>query len=130
MDQVLYALGEIWRRGEVKTTIAIDNIPAGTCPCVIHYEKIVRDYPRSERVNDAKQRLKEMNWKIPEPNPAALARIDSKVEQRGIVGKVMGAVIDRGPADGNKTGATSVTVDSNKKRGEEALSATPKVIRP
>jgi len=47
------------------------------------YQKIVRDYPLSARVDEAKDRLKTMEGEIPEPDPIAIARM--KYEQENVV---------------------------------------------
>ncbi|MCC6589431.1 MAG: outer membrane protein assembly factor BamD [Bryobacterales bacterium] len=44
------------------------------------YQKIVRDYPLSARVDEAKNRLKEMEKEIPDPDPVALARMKYEKE--------------------------------------------------
>lgn len=44
------------------------------------YQKIVRDYPLSARVDEAKNRLKGMEKEIPEPDPVALARMKYEKE--------------------------------------------------
>ena len=44
------------------------------------YQKIVRDYPLSARVDEAKNRLKEMEADIPDPDPVALARMKYEKE--------------------------------------------------
>lgn len=57
------------------------------------YSRIVKDYPLSEYVDEAKKKLKEMEMEIPEPDPVALARMKYEEENRttrGRFGKAMG----------------------------------------
>ncbi len=51
------------------------------------YQRIVKDYPLSDYVEDAKKKLKEMEMEIPEPDPVAVARM--KYEQENRVSKGM-----------------------------------------
>jgi outer membrane protein assembly factor BamD len=46
------------------------------------YGRIAREYPLSAYADDAKQRLKEMEKPIPEPDPVALARQKYEIENR------------------------------------------------
>jgi len=55
------------------------------------YAKIVRDYPLSAHVEDAKAKLKAMNRPVPEADPVAVARMKYEIENRGkrsLLGKV------------------------------------------
>lgn len=61
--------------------------------------RIVRDYPLSGYVDDAKKKLQEMELPIPEADPAALARMKYEAENRTrktMVGTSMG-ILKRGP---------------------------------
>lgn len=51
------------------------------------YQRIVKDYPLSDYVEEAKKKLKEMEMEIPEPDPVAVARM--KYEQENRVNKGM-----------------------------------------
>jgi outer membrane protein assembly factor BamD len=121
LDQVLYSLAEALREAKAisKSPESESGIPVDYCFCILHYQRIVREFPHSERVGDSVRRLKELQMAVPEPNPEALARVNSKVEERGLFDKVIGMVLDRGPVDANKTGATSVTREGNKQSGNE-----------
>lgn len=46
------------------------------------YTKLVRDYPLSSLVPDAKKRLTDMEQPIPEPDPVALSRMKYEIENR------------------------------------------------
>ncbi|HEX4998555.1 MAG TPA: outer membrane protein assembly factor BamD [Terriglobia bacterium] len=131
LDETLFLIGEIYLRAQKLAAVQAPELAEGVCPCVTSYERVVRDFPRSAKAEEAKKRLTAMNLPIPDPNPAALEREEIKLPERGIFGKMVGAVLDRGPADANKTGATSVTVDDNRKPGGEGLiTVSPGVNRP
>jgi outer membrane protein assembly factor BamD len=69
-DRVLFQLAESMRQ--------INDPESAT-----YYAEIVRDYPLSERVQDAKKRLIELKSPVPDPNPAALDRQRKKTESQG-----------------------------------------------
>ena len=59
-----------------------------------HYTRIVRDYPLSEHVEEAKGRLAALGSTIPEADPAAVARMtyeNTHGESPGLFDKMMGA---------------------------------------
>lgn len=63
------------------------------------YSRIVKDYPLSPRVDDAKRMLKEMELPVPEADPVATARMKYELENRtkaGMMSPVLG-VVRRGP---------------------------------
>jgi outer membrane protein assembly factor BamD len=102
-DRVLYQLAESYRRIEER-----DN--AST-----YYAQIVRDFPRSDRVEDAKKRLVELKAPIPDPNPLAANRGPQEQDGRGILGWLFGG----GRSVSTETQAASV------KGGSVELSADP-----
>ncbi len=62
------------------------------------FSKIVRDYPLSPRVEDAKQELAKLEAPIPEPDPVAYARMKYELENRkrpGVLSPVWGALQKR-----------------------------------
>ena len=70
-DRVLYLLGETVRK----------VAPPQSTP---YYSQIVRDYPLSPLVKEAKKHLTELQASIPDPNPIALNRAQqTKEEQKG-----------------------------------------------
>jgi outer membrane protein assembly factor BamD len=60
-DHALWMLGDIFQKSEKKDF------------ATNYYARIVRDYPLSQIVPDAKSRLKEMGAPIPQPDPKAVA---------------------------------------------------------
>jgi outer membrane protein assembly factor BamD len=97
----------------------------------IYYARIVSEHPRSERVNEAKQRLTAMNRPIPEPNPVALARAQqTPVDDRGILGKMFGMFSRRPPVpvvtDTSEDGSVEQTGDKD----TGTFSIDPKVVQP
>ncbi len=60
-----------------------------------YYARIVRDYPLSELVPDAKARLEALGFPVPQPDPAALERQQQALntpegQKRGIFGNTVG----------------------------------------
>ena len=97
----------------------------------IYYARIVSEHPRSERVNDAKQRLIAMNQPIPEPNPVALARVQqAPVEERGLFGKMFG-MFGRRPPVPVSTGASAEDGPGEQTDTDTGtFSIDPKVVQP
>lgn len=57
------------------------------------YQKIIRDYPLSALVDEARRRLQDMEAEIPEPDPIAIARMKYEQENaapRGFWGRTFG----------------------------------------
>jgi len=63
------------------------------------FAKLVREYPLSDYADDAKQRLQEMELNIPEPDPAAVARMQYEAENRTKASMLdpLGYMLKRGP---------------------------------
>ncbi len=103
-DQALYFLGSSLERSGDEGAAKAPN----------YYARIVRDYPLSPRVENAKERLAAMEAPIPEPDPAAVARMTYENTHAGSVGlwgKMMGA-FHRHPnvsAAQGKTGPPTMT---------------------
>jgi outer membrane protein assembly factor BamD len=102
-DEALYMLGKSLERAE-KTA---DQAAA-------YYERIVRDFPLSDRTEEAKKRLTALHAPIPEPDPVAVARMtyeQTHREEPGMKTKMMGA-FHRHPsvaAAQGKVGAPTMT---------------------
>jgi len=63
-----------------------------------YYSRIVKDYPLSELVPDAKSRLEALGIPIPQPDPAALERQQKALntpagQKRGILGNTLGRAL-------------------------------------
>jgi len=88
-DEALWKLGESYGRLG----------PAFKSRSIESYQRIVRDYPLSELVADAKKRLTSMEAEIPEPDPVAYARQKYELENatpQGMMGRSFG-FMKRGP---------------------------------
>ena len=72
------------------------EVPADEAPA--YYAQIVRDYPLSDHVEEAKDRLSDMGSPIPEANPAAVARMtyeNTHGQTPGLFSRMMGAFFRR-----------------------------------
>ncbi len=67
-DKALWMLARIWEKAE-KSDVAAQ-----------YYAKIVREYPLSDLVPDAKAQLTHLGVPVPQPNPEALARMQKERE--------------------------------------------------
>ena len=77
------------------------------------YARLVREYPLSPYADDARKRLKEMEMPVPEPDPAAVARMEYDQAHRtklSLIGKSSG-FLKRGPdvSTAAKTGNPTMT---------------------
>ncbi|MBI4458707.1 MAG: outer membrane protein assembly factor BamD [Acidobacteria bacterium] len=82
-DEALYLLGKSLERSGEKT--ADEAIP--------YYSRIIRNYPLGSRVKDAKERLVALGATVPEPDPAAVARMtyeNALAQQPGFFDKLLG----------------------------------------
>jgi outer membrane protein assembly factor BamD len=75
-DEALFMLGEAY----AKMGKNFDDKSARA------FSKLVREYPLSGRVKDAKDRLAGMNRPIPDPDPDAVARMQYELDNRGRLG--------------------------------------------
>ena len=108
-DETLFLLGESF--GKMGRTFEEKSATAFT--------RLVRDYPLSSRVDEAKQRLADMKRPVPEPDENAIARMRREMEGRektGMVGHAFG-IFARHP-----------DVKMAAKSGQPALSQRPPVI--
>ncbi len=66
---------------------------------VTSYQRLVRDYPLSEWVDEAKDKLKSMEKEIPEPDPTAVARMKFEKENFEKPGKLhtVTSIFSKGP---------------------------------
>lgn len=100
-DDVLWMLAEIYQKNK-------QNPTAGA-----FYARIVRDYPLSPRVSNAKERLTQLGVPIPQPDPAALARMQQNQQlthnRSPFVGRVS-EMVHSGPdvSQASKVGAPNL----------------------
>ena len=93
-----------------------------------YYSSIVRNYPLSEHAKEAKERLTALGAQIPEPDPAAVARMTYELtheESIGLTDRFWG-MFSRHPdvsAAQGKLGAPTMTAQGPAQAG--ALSSTP-----
>ena len=103
-DEALYMLGSSLERSEGEAVARASE----------YYSRIVRDYPLSPRAEDSKKSLAALEAPIPEPDPAAVARMtyeNTHAGSIGLWGKMMGA-FKRHPnvsAAQGKTGPPTMT---------------------
>jgi len=116
-DHALWMLGDIWQATEKKDMAAP------------YYARIVRDYPLSPLVPDAKSRLKALGAPIPQADPQAVAWM--KAEQNAprqhtsLVKRPL-ALIHNGPGDelvaASRVGKPNMSPESESDAGTEILS--------
>jgi len=70
-DDALYMMGKSLERSEKTVVQSID-----------YYSRIVRDFPLSDHVEDAKKRLAALEAPIPQPDPAAVARMTYELNHK------------------------------------------------
>ena len=107
-DQALWMLGDIFEKSEKKEIASV------------YYSKIVRDYPLSPLVGDAKGKLVAFHVPVPQPDPKALAWMQAESNaprpKESLVSKPM-ALIHNGPghekAVASKYGTPTMEPDSN-----------------
>ena len=87
-DQALWMLGDIFEKSEKKEIASV------------YYSRIVKDYPLSELVPDAKKKLVAFGVPVPQPDPKQLAWMQAEAaaprEKPGILSKPM-SLIRTGP---------------------------------
>jgi len=87
-DQALWMLGDIFEKSEKKEIASV------------YYSKIVKDYPLSELVPDAKKRLVAFGVPVPQPDPKQLAWMQAEAaaprDKPGLLSKPM-SLIKTGP---------------------------------
>jgi len=108
-DEALWEMADSWTKmGGPKNRFRNQEIEAFT--------QIVRDYPLSGRVEDAKRKLKELEAPIPEADPAALARMQYDKDhpvKHGYLAKALN-MVQRGPdvSKAARTGTPAMTTVS------------------
>jgi len=115
-DQALWMLGNIWQ-GTEKKEIAVP-----------YYARIVRNYPLSPLVPNAKSRLKALGAPIPQPDPKAVAWMTAELnaprQHETLIKKPLG-LIRTGPGQELRAAATmgkpTMTPDSESETGVDIL---------
>ncbi len=115
-DQALWMLGNIWQSTEKKELAAP------------YYARIVRNYPLSPLVPNAKSRLKALGAPVPQPDPQAMAWMTAEQNaprQREMFIKKPLALIRTGPSQELRTAATNgkptMTPESESEAGIDVL---------
>jgi len=115
-DQALWMLGNIWQSTEKKELAAP------------YYARIVRNYPLSPLVPNAKSRLKTLGAPVPQPDPQAVAWMTAEQNaprQREMLIKKPLALIRSGPGQEMRTAATigkpTMTPESESEAGIDVL---------
>ena len=115
-DRALWMLGNIWESTEKKEVAAP------------YYARIVRNYPLSPLVPDAKSRLKALGAPVPQPDPQAVAWMTAEQNaprQREMLIKKPLALIHTGPAQELRAAATNgkptMTPESESEAGIDVL---------
>jgi outer membrane protein assembly factor BamD len=108
--ETLFRLGETMRRG------------GNQGEAIVYYNRVIRDHPLSEVVEDATTRLAELDQPIPEANPVALARAEAAPpppKGKGVFARVFG-LWSRRPDVSTETTAASLIDDAEGREGPGA----------
>jgi outer membrane protein assembly factor BamD len=111
-DQANWMLGQIYEKGEQNEAAAK------------YYSRIVKDYPLSPLVADAKGKLTKFGTPIPTPDPAAVARMKKEEEannRTSVLGRSVGLMKNRPDVStASRSGAPTLTPAGES--GDETLS--------
>jgi outer membrane protein assembly factor BamD len=124
-DRALWMLGNIWEGTEKKENAAN------------YYAQIVRNYPLSPLVPDAKSRLQAMKAPIPQPDPKAVAWMTAEQNaprpRTGMVGKSMG-FFKPGPKQelqvASRVGKPTLEPESDSSAGTDILTGGDQTRKP
>jgi len=112
-DQANWMLGQIYEKTEHNEIAAK------------YYTKIVKDYPLSSMVGDAKARLTKFGMPVPQPDPTAVARMQKDEEaarhRPSILRRSMG-VLKTGPDVSTSAHSGAPTMTPASESGDETLS--------
>ena len=111
-DEANWMLGQIYEKGEQNDAAAK------------YYSRIVKDYPLSPLVADAKGKLTKFGTPIPTPDPDAVARMKKEEEasnRTGMMGRSLGLMSNRPDvSSASRSGAPTLTPAGE--AGDETLS--------
>jgi len=124
-DRALWMLGNIWEGTEKKEFAAN------------YYAQIVRNYPLSPLVPDAKGRLQAMKAPIPQPDPKAVAWMTAEQNaprpRKNVIGKSMG-FFKTGPGQelqvASRTGKPPLEPESDSSAGTDILTGGDQTRKP
>ena len=124
-DRALWMLGNIWEGTEKKEFAAN------------YYAQIVRNYPLSPLVPDAKGRLQAMKAPIPQPDPKAVAWMTAEQNaprpRKNVIGKSMG-FFKPGPGQelqvASRTGKPPLEPESDSSAGTDILTGGDQTRKP
>src|SRR6516225_4137839 len=116
-DQSLWMLGDIFEKSEKKEIASV------------YYARIVKDYPLSPLVGDAKKKLVAFGVPVPQPDPKALAWMQAEAaaprEHPGFVSRGPMALVHSGPNQERitaaKTGAPNMEPESEGAESADVL---------
>src|ERR1700736_3059549 len=112
-DHANWMLGQIYEKGEHNEIAAR------------YYTRIVKDYPLSSMVGDAKARLTKFGMPVPQPDPVAVARMQKDEEaarhRPSILRRSMG-VLKTGPDVSMSAHGGAPTMTPASESGDETLS--------
>jgi len=116
-DRALWMLGNIWE-GTEKKDLAVP-----------YYARLVREYPLSPLVPQAKDKLKELKAPIPQADPKAVAWMTAEKnaprQHESLIGKPLKLVETKPKAElytAAKTGTPTMTPESSSEEGVDILS--------
>jgi outer membrane protein assembly factor BamD len=118
-DRALWMLGDSLQRLE-RSQLAVK-----------YFERIVRDYPLSPLVADAKQRLEKLGAPIPQPDPKALERMTAEANtphpNRSLMSRTLG-VMRTGPDVSSAARIGTPNMEPPKEAPAESLVANQKLM--
>ena len=116
-DQSLWMLGDIFEKSEKKEVASI------------YYSRIVKDYPLSSLVGDAKKKLVAFGVPVPQPDPKALAWMQAEAaaprQHPGFISRGPMSLVHSGPGQERisaaKTGAPNMEPESDSSASTDVL---------